>query len=49
MTAPTERADVNLRPAPDRLLVQIADYVCSAEPFSPEALRTARLCLATAL
>jgi len=33
------------RPAPDKILVEIADYVCSNKKFSDEALNTARYCL----
>src|SRR5580658_1992478 len=33
------------RPAPDRLLVEIADYVCAPPAFSAEARQTARYCL----
>ena len=33
------------RPDPDKVLVDIADYVCSAEITSPEAYDTARYCL----
>jgi 2-methylcitrate dehydratase len=33
------------RPAPDRLLVEIADYVCNHTAFSAEARETARYCL----
>jgi 2-methylcitrate dehydratase len=33
------------RPAPDRLLVEIADYVCAQPAFSAEACATARYCL----
>jgi 2-methylcitrate dehydratase len=39
----------NLRPAPDALLVEIADYVLALPEPSPEALTTARLCLMDAL
>ena len=35
----------NVRPAPDALLQQIADYVCNAPTFSDEAYDTARYCL----
>jgi len=37
------------RPAPDPLLVSLADYVCSDTEFSQEALAAARLCLLDAL
>jgi 2-methylcitrate dehydratase len=33
------------RPAPDKILVEIADYVCNTKKFSDEALNTARYCL----
>ena len=33
------------RPAPDRLLVEIAEYVCAPAAFSAEARETARYCL----
>jgi 2-methylcitrate dehydratase len=33
------------RPAPDKILVEIADYVCDNKKFSDEALSTARYCL----
>jgi 2-methylcitrate dehydratase len=33
------------RPAPDRLLVEMADYVCAPPAFSAEARETARYCL----
>ena len=33
------------RPAPDRILVEIADYVCNTRKLSEEALNTARYCL----
>src|SRR5579883_3351766 len=35
----------NLRPAPDRLLVEIADYVATHAIQSSEAYQTARYCL----
>ncbi len=35
----------NVRPAPDALLTQIADYVCAEPKFSDEAYETARYCL----
>src|SRR5262249_267852 len=35
----------NVRPAPDQVLVDIADYVLAYEIDSAEAYRTARLCL----
>src|SRR5690242_4931208 len=33
------------RPSPDKILVEIADYVCDTKKFSVEALSTARYCL----
>jgi 2-methylcitrate dehydratase PrpD len=35
----------NVRPDPDKVLVDIADYVCSYTVSSPEAYDTARYCL----
>ena len=35
----------NVRPAPDQVLVDIADYVLGHDIASPEAYNTARLCL----
>jgi 2-methylcitrate dehydratase len=35
----------NARPAPDRLLAEIADYVCARPNFSALAFETARYCL----
>ncbi|MFC4158069.1 bifunctional 2-methylcitrate dehydratase/aconitate hydratase [Chitinimonas lacunae] len=35
----------NVRPAPDQVLVDIADYVCNSQIGSTEAYNTARLCL----
>ncbi|MEZ8093632.1 bifunctional 2-methylcitrate dehydratase/aconitate hydratase [Photobacterium swingsii] len=37
--------DINERPAPDALLVKIADYVANSEIHSSEAYNTARNCL----
>ena len=37
--------DLNNRPAPDQVLVDIADYVCDYEIESTEAFDTARNCL----
>lgn len=37
--------DLNTRPAPDQVLVDIADYVCDYEIESSEAFDTARNCL----
>jgi 2-methylcitrate dehydratase len=42
-------ADVNLRPEPDKELVEIADYVTGYTIDSAEAFDTARLCLLDAL
>lgn len=39
------RADSNIRPEPDQVLVDIADYVVNDSPPTSEALETARLCL----
>ncbi len=39
----------NIRPAPDKLLVELADYVLTARITSDEALDTARWCLADTL
>ena len=39
----------NDRPPPDRLLLDIADYALEANAFSPEAMDTARWCLADTL
>ena len=33
------------RPAPDKIIAEIADYVCAPRKFSAEALETARYCL----
>ena len=33
------------RPAPDKIIAEIADYVCGPRKFSAEALETARYCL----
>ena len=41
--------DLNTRPDPDRVLVDIADYVCNYEIKSVEAYDTARNCLMDAL
>ncbi|OXY82314.1 bifunctional 2-methylcitrate dehydratase/aconitate hydratase [Oceanimonas doudoroffii] len=41
----SSNVDINRRPAPDGLLVQIADYVAGTDAGSPEARRTARHCL----
>ncbi|MGY2436986.1 MmgE/PrpD family protein, partial [Escherichia coli] len=37
--------DVNHRPSPDQVLVDIADYVCNHPITSQAALDTARYCL----
>ena len=42
-------SDSNLRPAPDKELVAIADYVTGAMNFSDEAYDTARYCLMDSL
>lgn len=42
-------ADSNLRPDPDRELVEIADYVSKPTTFSDEAYDTARYCLMDSL
>ncbi|HVT72099.1 MAG TPA: bifunctional 2-methylcitrate dehydratase/aconitate hydratase [Lacunisphaera sp.] len=39
----------NVRPAPDRLLVELADYALAADPASDEAYDTARWCLVDTL
>ena len=41
----TSRVETNVRPAPDQVLVDIADYVCNKEIASAEAFNTARNCL----
>jgi 2-methylcitrate dehydratase len=41
MSSPTG----NVRPPPDPLLAEIADYVCAPPPFSGEAHETSRYCL----
>jgi len=35
----------NVRPAPDRIMVDVADYAAGYIPESKEALDTARYCL----
>ena len=42
-------ADLNTRPDPDQVLVDIADYVCNYEIDSKEAFDTARNCLMDSL
>ena len=42
-------ADLNTRPDPDQVLVDIADYVCDCEIDSKEAYDTARNCLMDSL
>ncbi len=42
-------AELNIRPAPDQVLVDIADYVCDYEIDSREAYDTARNCLMDSL
>lgn len=44
-----QNVDVNVRPSPDQLLVDIADYVMDTEICSQEAFDTARNCLIDAL
>jgi 2-methylcitrate dehydratase len=39
----------NVRPAPDRLLVELADYALGTQRFGDEALATARLCVLDSL
>src|SRR5574341_1018350 len=39
------RPESNVRPQPDKVLTEIADYVCDYRIESPEAFDTARLCL----
>src|SRR3954463_3658405 len=39
----------NIRPTPDTLLTQIADYVCAEPNFSDDAYETARYCLMDSL
>jgi len=41
----SENVEVNTRPAPDQVLVDIADYVCDYQIDSVEAYDTARNCL----
>lgn len=41
--------NLNSRPTPDDVLVEIADYVCSYEISDPGAYRMARLCLMDAM
>ena len=45
----TENVELNTRPAPDQVLVDIADYVCDYEIDSVEAYDTARNCLMDSL
>jgi 2-methylcitrate dehydratase len=45
MTSPSS----NVRPAPDKLLVELADYALNTRALSDEALDTARWCLADTL
>jgi 2-methylcitrate dehydratase len=45
----SHNVDANLRPEPDRELVDIADYVCDYRIESEEALDTARNCLMDSL
>jgi len=39
----------NVRPKPDKVLVDIADYVCDYKVVSKEAYATARYCLTDTL
>ena len=41
----SQNVDLNTRPEPDQVLVDIADYVCDYEIDSAEAYDTARNCL----
>jgi 2-methylcitrate dehydratase len=41
--------ELNIRPDPDQVLVDIADYVCGTQNFGDVAARTARYCLMDAL
>jgi len=41
----SRNVDPNARPAPDQVLVTIADYVTNYQDYSREALETARYCL----
>ena len=45
----SKSADLNTRPEPDQVLVDIADYVCDYEIDSREAFDTARNCLMDSL
>ena len=45
----SENVELNTRPAPDQVLVDIADYVCDYEIDSVEAYDTARNCLMDSL
>jgi 2-methylcitrate dehydratase len=45
----TTQADPNVRPAPDREMVAIADYVCAGDTAGEEARETARYCLMDSL
>ncbi|AEY01528.1 2-methylcitrate dehydratase [Oceanimonas sp. GK1] len=45
----SSNGNINRRPEPDGLLVQIADYVAGSHTGSPEARRTARHCLMDSL
>lgn len=42
-------ATLNVRPSPDTVLVDIADYICDKTIESPDAYNTARLCLMDAI
>ena len=41
----SNNVEINARPEPDQVLVDIADYICDYEINSPEAYDTARNCL----
>jgi 2-methylcitrate dehydratase len=44
-TPMSANVDTNVRPAPDKELLEIADYVCDYSVESTDALETARFCL----
>ena len=44
-----DNVDLNARPEPDQVLLDIADYVCDYEIESADAYDTARHCLMTHL
>ena len=41
----SNNVEINARPEPDQVLVDIADYICDYEINSTEAYNTARNCL----